>query len=97
MEIQENTCFKRPNEICAIARRIADKIADAEAAIACILAAECEKLKRVIYCDTANLKDILAVNNSVEDMVEAIAKLEEALAEKLEAIIPLLKDCNRNS
>ena len=70
-------------------------IALEEAAISHILNAEGEKLQKAISMNHCSQKDLLDVNQSVENMVEKITKLEMVLKEKLDRIVPLLKDCDK--
>lgn len=79
---------------CCAASALLQSIALEEAAIAHILNAEGEKLQKAISisCDQ---KDLIEVNESVQDMVDRITCLEAVLKAKLELIAPILEDCEK--
>lgn len=80
---------------CCAATSLLQSIALEETAISHILNAEGEKLQKAIYMDKCSQQDLLEVNQSVENMVEKITNLEMVLKEKLDRIVPLLKDCDK--
>ena len=79
---------------CCAASSLIQSIALEETAISHILNAEGEKLQKAvsISCD---LKDLIAINKSVEDMVDKITTLETILKSKLDFIKPILADCEK--
>ncbi len=54
--------------------------------------AEGEKLQKAVSL-SCNLKDLIEINKSVEDMVDKITALETILKSKLDFIKPILSDC----
>lgn len=79
---------------CPISRsqaitNIIDSVAREQEALARILAAESEKLQRLIDDPCTCPELLLATNRSVEKTVNAVARLETALQTKLE----LFEDC----
>lgn len=70
---------------------IVDSIANQENSLACILAAECGKINKVlsVYDD---IDALLAINTSVQATLERITTLEGVLKAKLDAILPLLTE-----
>ncbi|MGN1154965.1 MAG: hypothetical protein ACI4TK_02185 [Agathobacter sp.] len=79
---------------CCAASALLQSIALEETAIAHILNAEGEKLQKAIAisCDQ---KDLIEINESVEDMVDKITCLETVLKAKLDLIVPILEDCDK--
>lgn len=78
---------------CPIFLDIATSIAHEEDALACILNAECAKINKVV--DTySDIETLLAIDTSAQTMLEQITALEGVLKAKLDAIIPLLTNCN---
>ena len=78
---------------CCAASTLLQSIALEEAAISHILNAEGEKLQKAISF-SCNLKDLLEINKSVEDMVVKITDLETVLKSKLDIIKPILEECD---
>lgn len=60
-----------------------------QTALSHILNAEGEKIQRIVADRSATTEQILAVNNSVREMVEIVTKLESVLQSKL----GLFSDC----
>lgn len=60
-----------------------------ETALARLLNAEAEKLERAI-CLATNMNELIAINNSVLEAIQAINNLEDALREKAIAILEQL-------
>lgn len=90
----ENQAFYGPLPIKYILVKIADSISESERLINCLLWAECEKLNKVIH-SCSRTSELIAVNDSVAEMVKQIAELEHALKEKLGEILPCLCDYER--
>lgn len=67
---------------------IIESVALEQTALSHILNAEGEKIQRAV-ADTTTVDEILAVNKSVQSMVNAISRLEMVLQSKLE----LFEDC----
>ena len=63
-----------------------ESIALEETALSHILNAEGEKLQRVIGMDDVNFCQLMEVNESVANMVNVVATMEQALKDKLEFI-----------
>ena len=61
-------------------------IALQEATLAHILNAEGEKIQRVV-CEAKCVDDLLSVNESVADTIQAVSTLEEMLKDKAIAVI----------
>lgn len=80
---------------CCAATSLLQSIALEETAISHILNAEGEKLQRAISLHDCCHEDLLAVNKSVEDMVDKITALEIVLKSKLDLIKPILDDCGK--
>lgn len=80
---------------CNAASSILQSIALEGAAISHILNAEGEKIQKVLSLHNCDCKDILEVNKSVQDSLDKITKLEMILKEKLDLIVPLVKDCEK--
>lgn len=78
---------------CCTASSLLQSIALEETAIAHILNAEGEKLQKAIESCHPSIEDLLAINCSVESMIEKITFLEIILMSKLDAVKNLLKDC----
>ena len=85
--------FPDKNKILTLEQAISAivaSIAMEEVALSHVLTAESEKIQYVIECaktkgcDCTSIKDILAVNKSVADMIRDIAKLQEILKTKLD-------------
>lgn len=68
---------------------IIDSVAKEQAALANILEAEGDKLKKLVFMPCVCPEVLLAANKSVEKTVKAIARLETVLQSKLE----LFDDC----
>lgn len=77
---------------CCAATSILQSIALQEAALAHIINAEGEKIQKVVCMEYVELKDLVAVNESVTEMIEKITALEIVLKNKAELIIPLLEE-----
>lgn len=80
---------------CCAANSLLQSIALEETAISHILNAEGEKLQKAISLHDCCHEDLLAVNKSVEDMVDKITALEIVLKSKLDLIKPILDDCGK--
>lgn len=78
---------------CCAASSLVQSIALEETAISHILNAEGEKIQKVLSMHECDTKDLLAVNKSVENMVDKITSLEIVLKSKLDLIKPILEDC----
>ena len=78
---------------CSAASALLQSIALEEAAISHILNAEGEKIQKIIGMPNCDHNDILEVNKSVQETVEKVTSLEAILKEKLDLVIPFLKDC----
>ena len=77
---------------CPILLNIVTSIAHEEDALACILNAECAKINKIV--DNYNdIDPLLAIDTSVQATLERIITLEGVLKAKLDAIIPLISDC----
>jgi hypothetical protein len=75
---------------CQAISDIIGSVALEQAAISHILNAEGEKLQRVVTMPSVTIPQLIEVNNSVENLVDAIAKLELILQSKLK----LFGDCS---
>lgn len=82
-------------EKCSAASALLQSIALEETAISHILNAEGEKLQKAISMHNCCQKDLLAVNKSVNDMVDKITNLEIVLKAKLDLIRPILDECDK--
>lgn len=84
-------CQSNPDPREAALINIVNSIANAENALACILSAECAKINTILatYSDSETL---LAINTSVQEMIEQIITLEGVLQAKLNAVLELLDD-----
>lgn len=80
---------------CCAATSLLQSIALDETAISHILNAEGEKLQKAISMEHCSHKDLIEVNQSVENMVEKITNLEMVLKSKLDLIKPILEDCDK--
>lgn len=80
---------------CCAASSLVQSIALEETAISHILNAEGEKIQKVLSMHDCHTKDIIAVNKSVEDMIDKITTLEVVLKSKLDLIKPILDDCDK--
>lgn len=81
-------------EYCPPTRRqaitnIVDSVAQEQAALSNILAAEGDKMQKLICSPCVCPEMLLAANRSVEKTINAVARLETALQTKLE----LFEDC----
>lgn len=77
---------------CPILLDIAASIAHEEDALACILNAECAKINKIVS-NYSDIETLLAIDTSVQATLERITALEGVLKAKLDALIPLLSDC----
>ena len=68
---------------------IIESIALEESAVAHILNAEGEKLQKVVCFSDLSVEDIVAVNNSISDIIHHICAFENEIKGKLE----IFKDC----
>lgn len=82
---------------CCAASSLVQSIALEETAISHILNAEGEKIQKVLSLHTCDPDQILAVNRSVESMIETVTSLEFVLKSKLALIIPILEDCKKHA
>ncbi|MFI3250838.1 MAG: hypothetical protein R3Y07_07740, partial [Eubacteriales bacterium] len=64
---------------------VLESVALVEAALSHILNAEGEKLQKIIAV-SEDPSELIAVNSSVESMVQSVTTLEEVLVRKLEAL-----------
>lgn len=80
---------------CCAASSLVQSIALEETAISHILNAEGEKIQKVLSLHTCDPDQILEVNRSVESMIEKVTSLELVLKSKLDLIIPILEDCQK--
>lgn len=80
---------------CCAAASLIQSIALEETAISHILNAEGEKLQKAIAMNDCGTEGLLAVNESVENMVDKITALEVVLKSKLDLIKPILDDCGK--
>lgn len=80
---------------CGAASSLLQSIALEETAISHILNAEGEKIQKILSLHNCDCKDILEVNESVQDTIDKITSLEAVLKEKLDLIVPLVKDCEK--
>ncbi len=78
---------------CCAAASLLQSIALEETAISHILNAEGEKLQKAISL-SCNQKDLIAINKSVEDMIDKLTGFEVVLKSKLDLIKPILEDCD---
>lgn len=83
----ENTPIDRNCALTALLQSIALQ----EAALAHILNAEGEKIQRVV-CDATCIEQLLQVNESVFNTVQAVSALEESLRQKTNDVINALGD-----
>lgn len=79
---------------CCAAASLLQSIALEEAAISHILNAEGEKLQKGISF-SCNLKDLIDINKSVEDVLDKLITLENVLKAKLDLIKPILDKCDK--
>lgn len=77
--------------ICEIIKSVASE----EEALACILEAEGKKLTKVL-CVTDDVKEILAVNESINKVIKDITILENILLSKLQTAKEILCCCTNN-
>ena len=71
---------------------IVESVALEQTALSHILNAEGEKIQKVVAMDHITTEELLAVNKSVESMVNSIAKLETILHDKLSLFDDSLND-----
>lgn len=69
---------------------IIESVAMEETALAHILNAESEKLMAVINSTAVTTEDLIAINQSVKNMVKAISRLELLLLAKLELFAEII-------
>lgn len=89
-------------EYCPLSRRqaitnIIDSVAQEQAALANILDAEGDKLKKLICSSNVCPEVLLAANRSVEKTVREISRLEAVLQSKLELFDDCLCPCERSA
>ena len=77
---------EHPVSMCQAVTDLIESIALEETALSHILNAEGEKLQKAIAMDCIDLGKLLEVNDSVADMVHAVANLEIVLKDKLEFV-----------
>lgn len=80
---------------CCAASSLMQSIALEETAISHILNAEGEKIQKVLSLQNCNCKEILEVNQSVQDTIDKITSLEIVLKAKLDLIMTILDDCDK--
>ena len=85
----ENTPIDRNCALTALLQSIALQ----EAALAHILNAEGEKIQRVV-CDATCVEQLLEVNESVYNTIQAVSTLEESLRQKTTDVLDALGDGN---
>ncbi len=73
---------------CEVINEIISSVADEQTSLARILEVEAEKIKAVIST-TKNTKDLLDTNRSVQNMINAVTRLELILSSKID----LFQDC----
>lgn len=66
--------------------RIINSVASQEAALACILNAECEKLHKAV-CMARSVQELNAINTTLVELIEAVTQLENQLRLKLELVV----------
>lgn len=89
-----------PNTYCpktcpgATLLAIVESVANQENSLACILAAECGKINKVVaaYDD---VEVLIAIDTSVQETLERITALEGVLQAKLNAVLPLLTEVSQ--
>lgn len=81
-----------PSCPCPILLSIVSSIAHQEDSLACILAAECDKIGKVVDSNS-DLDDLIAIDASVQATIQRITELEGVLKAKLDSIVPLLNEC----
>lgn len=72
-----------------------ESIALQETALAHILNAEGEKMQAFIASDCVTPKELLELNCSVVNLIEAVTKLEEVLQQKLKTAICGIHECDK--
>lgn len=77
---------------CPIILGIATSIAHEEEAIACILNAECAKINSVVS-NYSDYEVLIAIDASVQALLEQMVAMEGILKAKLDSITPFLTDC----
>ena len=75
-----------PVTMCQAVTDLLESIALEETALSHILNAEGEKLQRVIAMEDVDFCQLMEVNESVANMVNVVATMEQALKDKLEFI-----------
>lgn len=85
----QRDCLDYP---CQILFGIATSIAHEEEAVACIMNAECAKINRVVS-NYSDYEVLIAIDASVQALLEQLIDMEGILKEKWESIIPFLTDC----
>ena len=65
---------------------LVESIALEETSLSCILAAEAQKIQKVLSMDGVGLEQIMGVNDTVMSMVQTVNDLEHTLRDKLEFI-----------
>ena len=77
---------ENPITMCQAVTDLLESIALEETALSHILNAEGEKLQCVIGMEDVNFCQLMEVNESVANMVNVVATMEQALKDKLEFI-----------
>ena len=89
-----------PNTYCpktcpgAALLAIVESVANQENSLACILAAECGKINKVVAADD-DVEVLIAIDTSVQETLERITALEGVLQAKLNAVLPLLTEVSQ--
>ncbi len=86
MSMPEIAMHDNPISMCQAVTDLVESIALEETALSHILNAEGEKIQAALAMECADICQILEVNDSVANMIHAIADLERMLKEKLEFI-----------
>jgi len=81
-------------KICDVFFKIVESIALQETALAHILDAEANKINKVLGMEGASAEDIIAINQSVIGVLEAVDSLEGALVAKLNSLGLKPGECN---
>lgn len=79
----------KPISRCQAITDIIESVAQEQAALGCVLGAECNKLNKLISISCLCPCDLLKANRSVERVINAVSRLEMILLSKLE----LFEDC----
>jgi hypothetical protein len=78
----------RPITRCQAITDIIESVAQEQAALGCILSAECENLEKIVSCACSPC-ELYKANKSVNRLMNSVVRLEMILQSKLE----LFEDC----